>query len=80
MSPQERATEMRKWSDAYEFTSKTKGLDIAYDGYFYKQATGQFCNLTEQVLATTWLMLVDYGICSRWEFIDNAHKHDAVQI
>ena len=47
LTPEQAATEMTKWRRAHEFSQKTGTLDIAYDGYFFRQniMTLRSCNV-----------------------------------
>jgi hypothetical protein len=50
--------ELQKWENAHDFYTKTKHLDVGYDGIFSIRAATQFCELVKAT-ALDWVFMDD---------------------
>jgi hypothetical protein len=55
------AVELAKWRNAYEFTSSSGHLDLAYDGIFSKRVTLEFCEILKAT-QPDWVYLDDEAL------------------
>jgi hypothetical protein len=65
LSSAEIKVELAKWSNAYNFSKVTGGLDVAYDGIFAQRNRLQFCDLMAKT-QPDWVFLDDEAYGEGW--------------
>lgn len=59
------AVEMKKWANAFAFHTKTKNLDIGYDGVWSQRATLEFCAVMNAT-QPDWIYIDDEAFGEGW--------------